>query len=325
MGELILFKADPVAYTEINRTQACGKNWCHPAYADGKLVVRDARKLVCLELVNASQAEDLLPKELPLWPDSRPDQEIDYAEGEKLRKPEVSSTSPSGTNRVFSHVSKPTYAIHRPEKPNGVALVICPGGGYRDVWLDREGHDLAIWLKQFGITSLVLKYRTNNTDYADEVYIPAVTSDARQAIRILRKAAASLGIESKKVGLCGFSAGGNLALNVLFRDGADEDTRPNFVGLFYPWFRRDDDFTTAIEQGAAEIPPLFIMNAADDPITPAHRCLEFYAKILKAKVPKTELHIVNQGGHGFDLGDGRGQSTAMWKDSFVKWMADVGL
>jgi acetyl esterase/lipase len=286
------------------------------------------RTLTCIALAVVTfqaSAKEPLPIEQPLWPEGELGQEIHYAEGEKSRAPQVSSTSPSGLNRVFSQVSKPTYVIHQPEKPNGTALVICPGGGYRDVWLDREGHDLALWLKPAGITSLVLKYRTNNTDYPDNVYIPAVTSDARQAIRILRKDAERLGIDPNKIGVSGFSAGGNLALNVLFHDGVGQETQPNFAGLFYPWFRKGDDFSDVIEKEAPNIPPLFIMNAADDSITPAHRCLEFYSKILKAKIPKTELHIVNKGGHGFDLGEGSGASAALWKECFVRWMTDVGL
>ncbi|MFT5401897.1 MAG: acetyl esterase/lipase/outer membrane protein assembly factor BamB [Verrucomicrobiales bacterium] len=324
MGELILFKADPSNYQEINRTQVCGKNWCHPAYASGKLIVRDAKKLVCIELAKPAMVKVPLPEEKPLWPaEDALGNVIRYEGGEQSRALQASSTSPSGLNRVFSHVSKSTYAIHQPDKPNGVGLVICPGGGYRDVWLDREGHDLALWLAPFGVTSLVLKYRTNNTKYSDYVYGPAVTSDAWQAIRVLREQAESLGIDPNKIGISGFSAGGNLALQALFGESGQAETRPNFGGLFYPWFR-EVDYTRTIETGA-NIPPLFIMNAADDMVTPAHLCLDFYAKLLAAKVPKTELHIVNRGGHGFDLGDSSGASTAMWKESFVKWMADVGL
>ena len=88
-------------------------------------------------------------------------------------------------------VSSPTYSIHRPEKPNGVGLVICPGGGFRDVWIDREGHDLAIWLKDHNVTSLVLKYRTRPAEIGSreawQNYQSAVQADGRQAIRILRK------------------------------------------------------------------------------------------------------------------------------------------
>ena len=78
-----------------------------------------------------------------------------------------------------------------------------------------------------------------------------------------------------------------------------------------------------IEKNAKSVPPLFIMNARDDRLTPAQRCVEFYSQLLKAGV-KCELHVYERGGHGFDLGDGRGRSTALWKTSFVAWLEDSG-
>jgi len=105
------------------------------------------------------QAVDL-PPELPLWEKPLPDYAIRHDVKEQARSYKVQPGSPSESNRVFSSVSSPTYSIHRPRNPNGVGLVICPGGGFRNVWLDREGHDLAIWLKNHNVTCLVLKYRT---------------------------------------------------------------------------------------------------------------------------------------------------------------------
>ncbi len=154
------------------------------------------------------------PQELPLWPDGIPDNPIIYAQ-EKVRSEGVNEGSPSQMNRVFSQVSKPTYMLYKPHKnrSNGVAIVICPGGGFRDVWFDREGVDFALWLAEKGITSLVLKYRTYNPDaevfslqrnkYNSEVY-----ADAKQAIHILRSQAAELGIDLNKIGIAGYSAGG---------------------------------------------------------------------------------------------------------------------
>ena len=121
-----------------------------------------------------------LPSEHPLYA-SGFTSEISYENGETVRTPEASATAPSGSNRVFRDVAVPTYALHQPKasKANGIGLVICPGGGYVDVWLDREGHDLAIWLKDYGVTSLVLKYRTNGNDdaggrkYPWAKYLPA--------------------------------------------------------------------------------------------------------------------------------------------------------
>ena len=115
--------------------------------------------IVELSLGTPLQAVDL-PPELPLWEKSSPEHPIRHDVKEQVRSVQAQSGSPSGLNRAFSSVSTPTYSIHRPRNPNGVGLVICPGGGFRDVWLDREGHDLAIWLKDHNVTSLVLKYRT---------------------------------------------------------------------------------------------------------------------------------------------------------------------
>ena len=108
-------------------------------------------------------------------------------------------------HRAFSLVSSPTYSIHRPKDPNGAGLVICPGGGFRDVWIDFEGHDLAIWLKDHGVTSLVLKYRTRldsgnlqANEWQD--YQRAVQADGRQAVRVLRQKASDLGLNPNTAG-----------------------------------------------------------------------------------------------------------------------------
>ncbi|MGA2863718.1 MAG: alpha/beta hydrolase [Verrucomicrobiota bacterium] len=274
-----------------------------------------------------------LPEERPLWPGADFKNAIHYDVKETVRTNQTSKGSPSGSNRVFSYVAEPTYSIHQAAKAdaNGVGLVICPGGGYREVWLDREGHDLALWLKPRGITSLVLKYRTNNGAEGDDrkypwdVYLPAVFADARQAIRILHSHAAELNLDPNKIGICGFSAGGNLAFNTVFRPEPAEAAHPvsgnvNFAGLFYPWLR--EEFGEMIAQ-TRPLPPLFIMNAIDDKLTPVNRCLDFSQTVLKAG-GRVELHLFAKGGHGFDLGDGRGESATLWKESFVAWLKDCG-
>lgn len=289
-------------------------------------------RFAALLLLAPCSADGDLPAEHPLYA-SGFSSEIRYEEGETVRTPEATATAPSGSNRVFRDVGVPTYSIHRPvaSKSNGVGLVICPGGAYIDVWLDREGHDLAIWLKDHGVTSLVLKYRTNGAidgggrRYSWEKYLPAVTSDARQAIRILRTKAKELNLDPEKIGISGFSAGGNLAMLVALSKADHQRPGvsgvPNFAGLFYPWLRTDAYKQLIDEWQPETVPPLFIMNAADDYVTPADRCVDFYARLLTKKATP-ELHIVNKGGHGFDLGDGRGKSAALWKQSFVTWLTD---
>lgn len=273
-----------------------------------------------------------LPEERPLWTEADFQNPIRYDIPESIRENKPSAGSPSGLNRVYGFVTAPTYSIHQADEGSatGVGLVICPGGGYRDVWLDREGHDLALWLKAKGVTSLVLKYRTNadaaggGRQFSADVYDPAVLADARQAIRILRSRAEELHL--KVIGICGFSAGGNLACKAVFHPEEHPDwpavsAEPDFAGLFYPGLR--DDFSEWVAK-AKRIPPIFMINAADDTVTPANRCVELYQALLKAGA-HPELHVLAKGGHGFDLGEGRGASATLWKESFVAWMNDASL
>jgi acetyl esterase/lipase len=273
-------------------------------------------------------------QEQPLWKGGLPDNPVKYKE-EKVRKENFRESSPSGMNRVFSQVSNPAYTIHKPEngKGNGVAIVICPGGGFRDVWIDREGNDLGIWLAKRGITSLVLKYRTYNTDaegfkLSRNDYFPAVYSDAKQAIYILRSNAKELGIDEHKIGIGGFSAGGALALRVIL--GMDEkslpsyakfggiDTKADFAGLFYPGL---DQSMIDLAGKMSSLPPVFIMNGGEDTTTPPINCLELYKKLL-SKHFSAEMHIYGKGSHGFDSGIGRGNAVSTWQDSFIAWLKD---
>jgi acetyl esterase/lipase len=271
-----------------------------------------------------------LPEEKPLWPANGWENPTRYDAPEAVRQHEPGKSSLSGLNRVYSFVSNPTYTIHQPPEgtANGIGLVICPGGGFRELWIDREGHDLALWLRSRGFTSLVLKYRTNaelqegKRKYSPEVYEPAVASDARQAIRILRSQAAAFHLDPNRIGICGFSAGGALSAFAVFRpDPAAQEPvsgQPDFAGLFYPGLR---ETTPEMVASAKRIPPIFIINAVDDRLTPIDRCVEFYQSLLKAGA-HPELHVYNKGGHGFDMGDGHGESVGQWKESFLAWLKD---
>ena len=288
--------------------------------------------LFCLIISNPVLAQS--PQELPLWPDGIPDNPVVYAQ-EKQRSEEVNNSSPSKMNRVFSQVSEPSYVLYQADKimDNGLAIVICPGGGFRDVWFDREGVDFALWLAEKGITSMVLKYRTYNPDaegsslqrnkYNGEVY-----ADAKQAIHILRSQAEELGIDPNKIGIAGYSAGGNLSLMAaleIYEDilpeyaGFKENTIPDFACLIYPGV--NDAYIKAIET-KEQIPPMFMINGAEDDVTPANRCIDLYSALLEKNI-SAELHIYSKGGHGFDSGIGRGYGVASWQDSFILWLKDM--
>ena len=292
--------------------------------------------IVSLSLGTTLQAVEL-PPELPLWEKPPSDDANRQDIQEQVRSATPRPESPTGMHRAFSSVTSPTYSIHRPRNPNGVGLVICPGGGFRDVWIDFEGHDLAIWLKDHHVTSLVLKYRTRPADLSSanawQDYLHTVRADGRQAIRVLRRKASDLDLEPNKIGICGFSAGGHLAVGcALYAEPKLRETElsgmPDFAGLFYPGIPDDVgqlmESRTAPESATAGICPMFIVNARDDELTPAEKCVDFYATLLKAGV-RAELHVFSKGAHGFGLGDGRGKSTALWPTSFAAWLHDSNI
>ncbi len=273
-------------------------------------------------------------QEQPLWPNGIPNNPVKY-DREKIRKEKVNENSLSQRNRVFSQVFNPTYIIYQAEKDiaSGVAMVICPGGGFRDVWFDREGADFAMWLAQKGITSLVLKYRTFNSDADDfylerDVYNPEVYADAKQAIHILRSQAEKLGIDKNKIGIGGFSAGGALSLYAALDTYQNalpdyakfkQSTRADFACLIYPGVR--DVLYENIKQ-KEDISPMFFVNGAEDDVTPADKCIKLYSALMDKNVP-AELHIYSKGRHGFDSGIGRGYGIATWQDSFINWLKDM--
>ncbi|QRR00795.1 alpha/beta hydrolase [Dyadobacter sandarakinus] len=269
-------------------------------------------------------------EEKPLWPSGIKDNPVKYT-GEEVVDFDVNPQSLSKKNRVFRKVSNPTYVLHLPPpgKETGVAVVICPGGGFVDNWFDREGTDLALWLKERGVASLVLKYRLNTRDstknfvISRDTYLEAAFDDARQAIITLRKDASKLKIDPNKIGIAGFSAGGTLAVELATADEGSKSTgqvswKPNFAGLFYAAFLKNYSVTKE------SCPPIFIINAHDDKLTTAAKSVDFYSSLLKAGIP-AEMHIYNKGAHGFAMDFTKGETLKYWPDSFVGWLTDIGM
>lgn len=275
-----------------------------------------------------------VPVEEPLWPNGIPNNPVEY-ENEGVRTEPVLKSSISQKSTILRQVSEPTYTLYRPDKrtANGVAIVVCPGGGFEELWIDREGTDFAMWLASKGFTAVVLKYRTYNRNalvvpLERDVFNGEVYADAKQAINILRVRADELGIDKNKVGISGFSSGGALSLfaaletfDELLPSYAkyEENTVPNFAGFIYGsvW----DVFFEKIDSNT-EIPPMFLVNGGEDTGTPPTRCIKLYSALLEKNVP-TELHIYAMGEHGFDSGIERGISVATWRDSFVNWLTDI--
>ncbi|MBK1876135.1 alpha/beta hydrolase [Pelagicoccus mobilis] len=275
-----------------------------------------------------AKIDRLVGEEHLLWPDGLPGNPIVYDESDLIKYGSWLPDARLQISRAYSNVSTPSYYLYRASRENntGVGVVILPGGGYNDVWIDSEGHEIALQFQEQGISSIVLKYRTNTADrtgkrpFSKEVYLPAATEDVKEAVRILRAQAEELDLDPNKIGIGGFSAGGHLSLSVLINpDETSTDSYPDFAYLIYPWLQ--DGYQEDIS-GAQDLPPLFIVNGLDDTSTPSEKTLKFY-QILNEKNVPAELHIYSKGTHGFGLG--RDHSAKQWTRSFEAWLKDIGM
>lgn len=209
-----------------------------------------------------------------------------------------------------SNVTKPTLALFLPEKPNGVALLVCPGGGYVDVWDKTEGYANSKWYTDQGIVYAVLKYRLPN----GHPEVPL--DDVHEAMRILKAHAGELGFT--KLGIAGCSAGGHLAATAATQFTGPEN-RPDFQILFYPVISMDPSITHAgssfyllgrnpsqtlldaysnEKRVTADTPPAFLMANSDDRAVPCENSIRYY-EALRANGVSAALHIYPEGGHGW--------------------------
>jgi len=251
--------------------------------------------------------------------------------------------APEG-NGKFSDSSKAKLTVHLPEKPNGAAIVICPGGGYGGLVTKGEGHGIAAWLNAHGIAGIVLEYRLP----AGRPYVPLL--DAQRAIRTVRTNAAQWKVDPKKVGILGFSAGGHLAstATVHFDAGegkttdaiARENSRPDFSILIYPVISMEEgvhrgskknlmgetpgavlpDYFSTQRHVKTGTPPAFLAHAVDDKVVPIENSRMFYEAQKKAGLPARLVELPN-GGHG--LNGYKGASWDAWQKLSLEWLQEL--
>jgi len=254
-----------------------------------------------------------------------------------------------GNRPRIMHVSEPTLTIYKPPKPNGTAVVICPGGGYVRLAIDNEGINIAEWLNKYGITAVILKYRLpNDTIMKDKSVAPL--QDAQKAIRILRRSSTEYGIDKNKIGVMGFSAGGHVASSVSthYTDSvyASDKTsaRPDFSVLVYPVIsmlpslthqgsynallgktptKEKTDFFSNEQQVTEATPPAFIVCAADDKTVLVQNSINYFTALRAHNVP-SELHLYTKGGHGFGLGANSKSTAANWPNACIEWLREMG-
>ena len=273
--------------------------------------------IALLPAVLLSAAE---PKEILLWPNGAPG-----SEG-KTEKESVRVTE--GGDHVVSHVHTPSLTVYLPppDQASGTAVIVIPGGGHRELWMDHEGYNVAQWLSTRGIAAFVLKYRLareTNSTYKIEVESLA---DTQRAIRLVRFRSQEWGINPARVGAIGFSAGGELVslASTRFDNGdaraADpierQPCKPDFQALIYPG--RSGDI-----QPTKDSPPAFLACSYNDRKDISEGLAEVYLRFKKAGVP-AELHIYSSGGHGFGMRANNRKPVAVWNTRFEEWLVESG-
>lgn len=253
-----------------------------------------------------------------LHPDMKPDPSAPAEQVQERGKNGV-------TDRSITNVNQPDITVYLPPaaKANGTAIVICPGGGYGHLAIDKEGHDVARWLNTIGIAGIVLKYRlpgaaamTHGGDLQSEAEAAHVAiEDAEAAMELVRKNAARWNVKPTAVGLMGFSAGGHLA--AMIGMVAPKESRPDFLVLGYPAI-------PPVLAVTSDTPRTFLVAADDDPaVNPAQNAGRFFAALRAAKVP-AELHIYSSGGHGFGIVKS-GKTSEAWPTALVAWLKEANL
>ncbi|MBS1509469.1 MAG: alpha/beta hydrolase [Bacteroidetes bacterium] len=236
--------------------------------------------------------------------------------------------------QVAYNVTKPSLTIFTPDSAvaNGTALIICPGGGFLALLMGNEGYDEANWLVKKGVTCFVLKYRlahintTNPVQYFNDAVhggdkekqkqqmddVPYSIADGKAAIAYVRAHAKEFNIDSNKIGIMGFSAGGTVAAAAAFN--YTRENKPNFVVPVYAFFPKAMQGTVA-----EDAPPMFIAVAANDPLNLQSHSIDLFTAWNTAK-KDVELHVYNQGGHGFGM---RVQhvTSDTWIERLAEWLA----
>ncbi len=270
------------------------------------------------------------PQRVFVWPDLAPG-ETKLDEG--VAQPARADENPPVTRLV--EIRRPSLDIFLAQKPNGPAVLILPGGGFGKVVPDKEGSEAAGWLNELGISVFVLRYRTNEETPKTEEAWRRPLQDAERSLRLIRKNADQWKVDVNKVGVLGFSAGGQVAAILHTRDGAadyssidDADVlsaKPDFSLLIYPWQILDSSGQQLLAEirPAKTSPPAFIVHTHDDRSSSLGSVF-VYAGLKQNGVP-AELHIYANGGHGYGMRPVAGSEIGTWPDRATVWLRLQGI
>jgi acetyl esterase/lipase len=273
------------------------------------------RMVLCCLALHAVWAADL---QVPLWPDGAPGSEGKTA-AEVIEAPNAAH----GYLKVTS-VHHPSITVFLPPagKATGAAVIIAPGGGHQFLNFDQEGTNVASYLNSLGVAGFVLKYRLAREPGSTYKIEEHALADMQRAIAVVRSRAAEWRVNPARVGVMGFSAGGEVAALAATRFDPEnpEKPRPDFDALIYPGIRADSYMVPV------NMPPTFLL-CADNDRGPSNAISALYGK-LKAAGIQTEVHVYATGGHGFGINPGtRNQSPAAtsWWLRLGDWLGEIGV
>ncbi len=285
-------------------------------------------------LVAATAAAQSQP--IRLWPGAAPDD----PPGIPAEVAETSPADPATRTRPvtrITNVTVPTITVYSPDPVHdtGAAVVVCPGGAYHHLAIDKEGTEICQWLNAIGVTGVLLKYRVPQREGFPRWRLPL--QDAQRAFGILRRRAKEFGIDPHRIGIIGFSAGANLAavlsnnheqrIYPRVDEADDQSCRPDFAMVIYPgWLsdagRGSRGVAPELPVSADRTPPTFLVQAEDDHAN-VENSLNYYFALQANHVP-AEMHLYPRGGHGYGLRQ-HGDRVSTWPDRAAAWLQDTGI
>jgi acetyl esterase/lipase len=281
------------------------------------------------------------PQVVELWPGQVPDEVAGQIGPEKtVMSPKLDhkQVEVAESTRMVTNVTRPSLTIYRPakQKQGRTALLICPGGGYWNLYWQLEGEEVAEWLNSLGATGIILKYRVpRRPDEPKGVPARRPLQDAQRAVSLVRSRAAQWGIDPQRIGMIGFSAGGHLALATAtsFRkrtyepvDAADQAScRPDFAVVCYSGYlkAKDKDELSAGLHIPSGTPPVFLAHGGDDLISSPEHSVIAYLALKRAGIP-AELHVYAGAAHDFGVRPSN-HPCSTWTRACAAWLRQQGL